>query len=97
VKFSTNEEFEIHVQKCFGKIFELLQKVDGVVKEAADQEEAAGTSGAMCDLRDWVEDAILHCHLAWQYHRLSRASGRSTWDAVEGSAASSGGTPTEKT
>ncbi len=88
MKFSTNEEFELHVHKCFGKIFELLQKVDGVVKEGADKEEAAGTCGVMSDLRDWVEEAILHCHLAWQYHRLSRVSGRNTWDSVESNPAS---------
>ncbi|MDQ7784371.1 MAG: hypothetical protein RDU20_15905 [Desulfomonilaceae bacterium] len=83
MKFQSNDEFELHVHKCFGKIFDLLQKVDGVVKEAADEEEAQGTWGAMCDLRDWVEEAILHCHLAWQYHRLSRVSGQSTWDRLE--------------
>ena len=83
MKFSSTEEFEIHVHKCFGKIFELLQKVDGVVTKAAEEEEAQNACGVMCDLRDWVEEAILHCHLAWQYHRLSRLSGRSTWDRLD--------------
>jgi len=83
VKFSSTEEFELHVHKCFGKIFELLQKVDAVVKEAADKEEAQNTCGVMCELRDWVEESILYCHLAWQYHRLSRVSSRNTWDRLE--------------
>jgi hypothetical protein len=87
VKFSSNEEFELHVHKCFGKIFDGLMQVDAVVKEGADKEEQEHQSGVMCDLRDQIEDIILHCHLAWQYHRLSRlASGRvDTWDRVENS------------
>jgi hypothetical protein len=84
VKFSSSEEFELHVHKCFGKIFDQLMKVDAVVKERAEREEAAGKSGEMCDLRDSIEDVILHCHLAWQYHRLSKAVGSSnTWDKLE--------------
>lgn len=84
MKFSSSEEFELHVHKCFGKIFEQLMKVDAVVKERAEQEEAAGKFGEMCDLRDSIEDIILHCHLAWQYHRLSKAVGSAnTWDRLE--------------
>jgi hypothetical protein len=86
VKFTSAEEFELHVHKCFGKIFDGLLKVDAVVKERAEEEEDSGNYGTMCDLRDTVEEVILHCHLAWQYHRLSKvASGRvaSTWDKVE--------------
>jgi hypothetical protein len=85
VKFTSAEEFELHVHKCFGKIFDGLLKVDAVVKERAEQEENSGNHGVMCDLRDTVEEVILHCHLAWQYHRLSKvASGRaaSTWDKM---------------
>ena len=84
MKFSSSEEFELHVHKCFGKIFEQLMKVDAVIKERAEQEEAAGKYGVMSDLRDSIEDVILHCHLAWQYHRLSKAVGSaSTWDRME--------------
>lgn len=84
MKFSSSEEFELHVHKCFGKIFEQLMKVDAVIKERAEQEEAEGKSGVMSDLRDSIEDVILHCHLAWQYHRLSKAVGSaSTWDRME--------------
>jgi hypothetical protein len=84
LKFSNNEEFELHVHKCFSKIFEQLMKMDAVIKERAEQEEAEGQLGVMGDLRDSMEDVILHCHLAWQYHRLSRAVGSvNTWDRVE--------------
>jgi len=86
VKFSSAEEFELHVHKCFGKIFEGLMKVDATVKEGAEKEESKNTYGVMCELRDSVEEVILHCHLAWQYHRLSRmasGSSSSTWDRVE--------------
>jgi hypothetical protein len=87
VKFSSSEEFELHVHKCFGKIFEQLMKVDAVIKERAEQEEAEGKYGVMSDLRDSIEDVILHCHLAWQYHRLSKAVGSaSTWDRMENEA-----------
>ncbi len=95
MKFSSTEEFELRVHQCFGKIFELLQKVDGVVTEAADKEEAQNSCGVMCELRDWVEETILHSHLAWQYHRLSRVSGRSTWDRLE-EASSRSGEPSER-
>jgi len=84
VKFSTHEEFELHVHKCFDKIFELLMKVDGEVKREAEKEESQGNYGVMTDLRDWVEEIILHCHLAWQYHRLSRGPrSLNTWDALK--------------
>jgi hypothetical protein len=84
VKFSSKEEFELHVHKCFGKIFEQLMKVDAAVKAGAEQEEAQGKCGVMSDLRDSIEDIILHCHLAWQYHRLSKAVGSAnTWDKLE--------------
>lgn len=87
MKFSTKEEFELHVHKCFSKIFETLMKVDGVVKAEAEKEEGEGKYGTMCELRDNIEDVILHCHLAWQYHRLSRVAGSAnTWDRLEGTA-----------
>lgn len=83
MKFSSEEEFELHVHKCFGKIFELLSKMDQVVKPEAEKEEEQGNPGMMTDLRDWVEEAVLHCHLAWQYHRLSKGSNRpNTWPRV---------------
>ncbi len=78
------EQFEVSVHKCFGKIFELLQEVDEVVKKEAEKEETAGRVGEMCGARDRLEEIFLQCHLAWQYHRLSRVSGRrDTWDEVE--------------
>ncbi len=84
MKFSDAEEFELHVHKCFGKIFEGLTKMDGVIKKTADEEEDKGNYGEWSDLRDWIEEVILHCHLAWQYHRLSRMSGgRSTWERLD--------------
>ena len=84
MKFDTAEEFELHVHKCFDKIFELLLKVDSVVKEGAEKEEQAKNYGTMCDLRDWVEEVILYCHLAWQYHRLSKGPRpHDTWDQIE--------------
>jgi hypothetical protein len=84
VKFSSSQEFELHVHKCFARIFEQLMKVDAVIKERAEQEEAEGRYGVMADLRDSIEDVILHCHLAWQYHRLSKAVGTAnTWDMME--------------
>ncbi len=84
MKFSSAEQFELHVHKCFGRIFELLLQVDSVVKKEAEKEEAEGALGTMCDLRDWVEETILHCHLAWQYHRLSKGPQlQDTWDKVE--------------
>jgi hypothetical protein len=84
VDFSSKEQFELHVHKCFGKIFEGLMKIDAAVKAGAEKEEAAGEYGVMNDLRDSLEEVILHCHLAWQYHRLSKAFGAPTsWDVVE--------------
>ncbi|MFH1116520.1 MAG: hypothetical protein V1792_21615 [Pseudomonadota bacterium] len=84
MEFSTTEEFRIKAHECFNRIFELLVKVDGVAKEGAEREEANGKYGEMSELRDWVEEIILQCHLAWQYHRLSRGpESHDTWDAVE--------------
>lgn len=84
MEFTSKDQFELHVHKCFGKIFEGLMKIDAVVKKGAEQEEACGEHGTMTDLQDYVEEVILHCHLAWQYHRLSKALGTSnTWDALE--------------
>jgi hypothetical protein len=97
VKFSSSEEFELHVHKCFGKIFEQLMKVDAVIKERAEQEEAEGKYGVMSDLRDSIEDVILHCHLAWQYHRLSKAVGSaSTWDRMDTEAKKDEGASTQE-
>ena len=97
MKFSSSEEFELHVHKCFGKIFEQLMKVDAVVKERAEQEEAEGKYGVMSDLRDSIEDVILHCHLAWQYHRLSKAVGSSsTWDRMDTEAKEEEGASTQE-
>ena len=97
MKFSSSEEFELHVHKCFGKIFEQLMKVDAVVKERAEQEEAEGKYGVMSDLRDSIEDVILHCHLAWQYHRLSKAVGSaSTWDRMDTEAKKEEGASTQE-
>ena len=87
VDFSSMEQFELHVHKCFGKIFDGLMKMDSVIKENAEKEEESGQYGVMCDLRDQTEEIILHSHLAWQYHRLSRSLGSSdTWDRVESKA-----------
>ena len=84
MKFSSAEEFDLHVHKCFGRMFELLTKVDSLVREGADKDEAAKEPDSMNDLRDWVEEIILHAHLAWQYHRLSMGARKSdTWDQVE--------------
>ena len=84
MKFSSTEQFELQVHKCFGRIFELLLQVDAVVKKEAEKEEEAGTLGIMNDLRDWVEETILHCHLAWQYHRLSQGPKlQDNWDKME--------------
>ena len=97
MKFSSSEEFELHVHKCFGKIFEQLMKVDAVIKERAEQEEAEGKYGVMSDLRDSIEDVILHCHLAWQYHRLSKAVGSaSTWDRMDTEAKKEEGASTQE-
>lgn len=84
MKFSSADEFELHVHKCFQKIFELLMKVDTTVKQGAEREEETGDYGVMCDMRDWVEEIMLHCHLAWQYHRLCKGPmSSSTWDKIE--------------
>ncbi len=84
MKFSTADEFELHVHKCFNRMFELLLQMDKVVKEEAEKEEAKGHYGKMSDMRDWMEEVMLHCHLAWQYHRLSKGSSNiNTWDHVE--------------
>ena len=97
MKFSSSEEFELHVHKCFGKIFEQLMKVDAVIKERAEQEESEGKYGVMSDLRDSIEDVILHCHLAWQYHRLSKAVGSaSTWDRMDTEAKKEEGASTQE-
>jgi hypothetical protein len=60
-------------------------KIDATVKQEAEKEEAEGKFGIMNELRDNVEDVILHCHLAWQYHRLSRMvpSAASSWDKID--------------
>jgi hypothetical protein len=88
VDFSSREQFELHVHNCFTKIFDGLMKMDSVIKVSAEKEEASGRSGPMCDLRDQIEEVILHSHLAWQYHRLSRSLASSdTWDRVEGNKA----------
>lgn len=80
MKFSNTDEFEQHVHKCFGRIFDLLQQINVVVKEGADKEDQERNWGAMSDLRDWVEDTVLYCHLAWQYHRLAMGPRRTdTW------------------
>ena len=87
MKFDSAEEFEAHVHTCFGRIFELLTRVDQVVSDAAEKEEQEGKIGKMNDLRDWVEEAILQCHLAWQYHRLSKGpAGKNPWNRATPSA-----------
>lgn len=83
MKFESTEEFEMHVHKCFSKIFELLQEIDRVATQAVQTGQADGNHDDMANIRDWVEDAILHCHLAWQYHRLSIGPGKSnTWERL---------------
>ncbi len=83
-EISSKEDFEIRAHKCFGRIFELLQNVDGVVKGEAEKEETQGAPGQFCDMRDWIEEAILQCHLAWQYHRLSKGPTKiDTWERVK--------------
>lgn len=86
MKFSSRQEFELKAHQCFNRIFELLMQVDAVVKKGAEKEEEEQAWGEMCDMRDWIEETILQCHLAWQYHRLSKGpSNLDTWAAVEGS------------
>jgi hypothetical protein len=83
MKFSSLEEFDLQVHRCFAKIFELLTKIEAVVMEKADEEERHGEYGAMSDARDWIEDVMLYCHLAWQYHRLSKGPGKvNTWETI---------------
>ena len=83
MEFSDKQQFELHVHKCFGKIFENLMEMDSTIKMNAEKEEESGQYGTMCDLRDKIEEVILHCHLAWQYHRLTLMKNSSTWDALE--------------
>ncbi|MCL5124659.1 MAG: hypothetical protein M1511_09230 [Deltaproteobacteria bacterium] len=83
-QFSGSDEFELNVHKCFHRIFELLMKIDEVVRKEAESEEHSGDCGVMCGMRDWVEEVILHCHLAWQYHRLSKGPiTLDTWEQIE--------------
>ncbi|MBI5251253.1 MAG: hypothetical protein HY912_17330 [Desulfomonile tiedjei] len=83
MRFESREEFELNVHKCFGRIFELLTAIDAQVTEEAEKEMNSGEKGAMSDVRDRLEEVILQCHLAWQYHRLSRMGGGNTWDRLE--------------
>jgi hypothetical protein len=82
VKFENREEFELNVHKCFGRIFELLSAIDATVTQEAEKESEAGQKGIMNDMRDKLEEVILQCHLAWQYHRLSRLGTANTWDRM---------------
>jgi hypothetical protein len=83
VGFQNREEFELNVHKCFGRIFELLAAIDTTITGEAEKETNAGEAGLMNEMRDKLEEVILQCHLAWQYHRLSRMGQASTWDRVE--------------
>ncbi len=86
MNFSNADEFELHVHKCFNRIFELLLQMDKIIRQEAEKEEAQGNYGNMTDLRDSMEEVMLHCHLAWQYHRLSKGSGNiNTWDHIDNS------------
>ncbi len=87
MRFDSREEFELNVHKCFGRIFELLTAIDTTVTEQAEIEMNNGEAGVMSDLRDKLEEAILQCHLAWQYHRLSRMGSASTWDRIDNTGA----------
>jgi hypothetical protein len=58
-------------------------KIDAIVKEGAEKEEQDRTYGIFNELQDYVEEVILHCHLAWQYHRLSRMTAGNTWQRLE--------------
>jgi len=78
VRFDSREEFELNVHKCFGRIFELLTAIDATVTEQAEIEINNGEAGVMSEVRDKLEEAILQCHLAWQYHRLSRMGSANT-------------------
>ena len=82
-EFSSAQEFKLHVHKCFGRIFELLMKMDNVIKEKAEEDAQQGKYAEWADLQDWIEEVMLQSHLAWQYHRLSKGSGRmNTWEQV---------------
>ena len=84
MEFSSAQEFEVHVHKCFGRIFELLMKMDGIIKVKADEDAQKGQYAEWADLQDWIEEVMLQSHLAWQYHRLSKGSGRmNTWSHVK--------------
>jgi hypothetical protein len=83
VGFENREEFELNVHKCFGRIFELLAAIDTTITEEAEKELNASETRVMNEMRDKLEEVILQCHLAWQYHRLSRIGQASTWDRVE--------------
>jgi hypothetical protein len=84
VEISSREEFEVQVHKCFGRIFELLSAIDSKVTEGAEKEIENGSAGVMSEMRDRLEEVLLQCRLAWQYHRLSRAMGSAnTWDRVD--------------
>lgn len=83
MKFESREEFELKVHECFGRIFELLTAIDSKVTEEAEKEMNEGENGLMNDVRDKLEEVILQCHLAWQYHRLSRLGSANTWDRLE--------------
>ncbi len=84
MEFSSAEQFEVEVHKCFGRIFELLVKVDGIVKQKAEEDRLQGIYREWADLQDWIEEVILQCHLAWQYHRLSKGPAKlSTWDRMK--------------
>jgi hypothetical protein len=87
VAFDNREEFEQNVHKCFGRIFDLLTAIDTTITQEAEKESNAGEAGAMNEMRDKLEEVILQCHLAWQYHRLSRIGRASTWDSLESAGA----------
>lgn len=80
--FSSQEEFEVHVHKCFEQIFNRLMKIDAIIKDGAEKEENERNYGVFNELQDYVEEVILHCHLAWQYHRLSRLTAGNTWQRL---------------
>jgi hypothetical protein len=86
VEISSREELEFQVHKCFGRIFELLGTIDATVTQEAEKEMVRGNQAVLGDVRDQLEEVILQCHLAWQYHRLSRMFSGSTakhWDRLE--------------
>jgi hypothetical protein len=87
VRFENREEFELNVHKCFGRIFELLTTIDATITQEAEKESNSGEKGVMNEMRDKLEEVILQCHLAWQYHRLSRIGQANTWDRLNGAEA----------